>query len=292
MSSIAINKKINDNRVSLLKVGKKARIVIYAFMAICSILVLLPLLWLIFTSLKTQAELTQNIWGLPKSPQLSNYALAWKKGRMGLYITNSLISTIVTIIITVITSTTISFILSRFTFKLNRTIYYLVVIGMMIPIHAAVIPLYIMALNLKLQNNLVALGFIYAAFRIPASVFFLESYMKSIPKELEESAIIDGCGIWKTFVNIILPLSKDGIITIVILAVLACWTELLVAMLMLNQPFIKTLPIGLMGFIGEYNSEYTQLCAGLVIACLPGLIFYALLKEKIVKGMTVGAIKG
>ena len=152
--------------------GKKARIVIYAFMAICSILVLLPLLWLIFTSLKTQAELTQNIWGLPKSPQLSNYALAWKKGRMGLYITNSLISTIVTIIITVITSTTISFILSRFTFKLNRTIYYLVVIGMMIPIHAAVIPLYIMALNLKLQNNLVALGFIYAAFRIPASVFF------------------------------------------------------------------------------------------------------------------------
>ena len=211
---------------------------------------------------------------------------------MGLYITNSLISTIVTIIITVITSTTISFILSRFTFKLNRTIYYLVVIGMMIPIHAAVIPLYIMALNLKLQNNLVALGFIYAAFRIPASVFFLESYMKSIPKELEESAIIDGCGIWKTFVNIILPLSKDGIITIVILAVLACWNELLVAMLMLNQPFIKTLPIGLMGFIGEYNSEYTQLCAGLVIACLPGLIFYALLKEKIVKGMTVGAIKG
>ena len=113
--------------------------------------------------------------------------------------------------------------------------------------------------------------------------------MKSIPKELEESAIIDGCGIWKTFVNIILPLSKDGIITIVILAVLACWNELLVAMLMLNQPFIKTLPIGLMGFIGEYNSEYTR--AGSCNSLSPAPIFYALLKEKIVKGMTGGAIK-
>ncbi|MBM7583431.1 raffinose/stachyose/melibiose transport system permease protein [Caldicoprobacter guelmensis] len=284
--------KLTKNTTSSLKVSKKAKVFIYIFMIIIAVIVLLPLIWLISSSLKTQAELTANVWGLPKFLHFENYVNAWKRGRMSVYINNSLIAIIVTIIITVVTSTTLSFVLSRLKFKGNRIIYYIVIIGMMIPIHAAVIPLYILAMNMKLQNNLIALGFIYAAFRISASVFFLESYMKTIPKELEESAIIDGCSLWRIFLKIILPLSKDGVITIVILAVIACWNELLVAMLMLNEPFVKTLPIGLMGFVTEYNAEYTQMCAGLVIACLPGLIFYALLQERIIKGMTVGAIKG
>lgn len=277
---------------SSLIVSKKAKIGIYFFMIVIAFIVILPLVWLVFASLKTQAELTINIWGPPKSLHFENYINAWKRGRMAVYITNSLKTMIVTLIVTVITATTLSFVLARFKFKGNRFLYYLIVIGMMIPIHAAVIPLYIMAMNMKLQNNLVALGFIYAAFRISPSVFFLESYMKDIPKELEESAILDGCNIWGIFAKIILPLSKDGIITIIILAVIACWNELLIAMLMLSEPFVKTLPIGLMGFVTEYNAEYTQMCAGLVIACLPGLIFYALLQEKIVKGMVAGAIKG
>ena len=191
-----------------------------------------------------------------------------------------------------ITSTTISYALSRFSFKFNRVIYYIIIAGMMIPIHSAVIPLYIMAMKWKLQNNLFALGAIYAAFRIPVSVFILESFMLTIPKELEECAIIDGCGYGRIFWKIILPLSRDGVVTILILAAIACWNELLVAMLMLSKPMIKTLPIGLMGFITEYEAQYTQLCAGLLIAVLPNLLFYALMQERIVKGMTIGAIKG
>lgn len=277
---------------SQLRVSRKARIIIYFVMILATVIVLLPLIWLLFSSLKTQEELTRNVWSFPRTLYIQNYINAWTRGRMGMYMLNSLISTIVTIIGTIVTSVTLSFILARFHFKANRIIFYLIIAGMMIPIHSAVIPLYIMHKDLNLQNNLIALGITYAAFRISPSVFILESFMRSIPKELEESAILDGCGIWRLFLNIIVPLSKDAIIAIVILAVLACWNELLVSMLLISEPFIKTLPIGLMGFITEYNAEYTQLCAGLVVACIPSLLFYAVLQEKIIKGMTVGALKG
>ena len=265
---------------------------IYFIMILFALIILLPLLWLLFSSLKSLEDLAHNVWGPPRTLELSNYVIAWTRGRMAVYMRNSLTVAAVTIMLTMITSTTISYALSRFNFKLNRVIYYIIIAGMMIPIHSAVIPLYIMAMKWKMQNNLFALGAIYAAFRIPVSVFILESFMLTIPKELEECAIIDGCGYGGIFWKIILPLSRDGVVTILILAAIACWNELLVAMLMLSRPMIKTLPIGLMGFITEYEAQYTQLCAGLLIAVLPNLLFYALMQERIVKGMTIGAIKG
>lgn len=265
---------------------------IYFIMILFALVILLPLLWLLFSSLKSLEDLAHNVWGPPRAVELSNYVIAWTRGRMAVYMRNSLTVAAVTIMLTMITSTTISYALSRFNFKLNRVIYYIIIAGMMIPIHSAVIPLYIMAMKWKMQNNLFALGAIYAAFRIPVSVFILESFMLTIPKELEECAIIDGCGYGGIFWKIILPLSRDGVVTILILAAIACWNELLVAMLLLSKPMIKTLPIGLMGFITEYEAQYTQLCAGLLIAVLPNLLFYALMQERIVKGMTIGAIKG
>jgi raffinose/stachyose/melibiose transport system permease protein len=141
-------------------------------------------------------------------------------------------------------------------------------------------------------NNLGVLSLIYAAFRIPISIFILEGFMTSLPRELEECAFIDGCSVFKLFFKIIVPLSKDWIVTISILAVLASWNELLVSMLLLSKPALKTLPIGLMGFITEYNSEYTQLAAGIMMAIIPSIVFYILAQEKIEKGMIAGAIKG
>jgi raffinose/stachyose/melibiose transport system permease protein len=163
---------------------------------------------------------------------------------------------------------------------------------MMIPINSAIIPLYILANNFHMMNNLAALGLVYGAFRIPISVFILEGFMSTIPRELEECSTIDGCSIPKMFWHIIVPLSRDTIVTISILAVLSSWNELMVAMLLTSKQAVKTLPIGLMGFISEYASEYTQLCAGILIAIIPNIIFYIFAQEKIQKGMTAGAIKG
>lgn len=282
-----------QNAVAQLKVSNKwSLFAIYFLMVFFAVIVLLPLLWLLSSSLKTQADLSSNIWGPPRKLIFNNYAVAWVKSRMGTYMRNSLIVAATTIALTVVTSTTMSYALARFSYRLNRIIYYIVIAGMMIPIHSAVIPLYIIAMKSHLQNNLFSLGLMYAAFRIPVSVFILEAFMLSIPKELEECAIMDGCGYWRIFTRIIVPLSRDGIATIMILAAIACWNEMLLAMLMLSRPNIKTIPIGVMGFITEFNTEYTQLCAGLIIAVIPNLIFYILMQERIVKGMTLGAVKG
>jgi raffinose/stachyose/melibiose transport system permease protein len=116
--------------------------------------------------------------------------------------------------------------------------------------------------------------------------------MSTIPRELEECAHIDGCSVFRIFWNIAVPLSSDSIATVSILAVLSAWNELMVAMLLLSKQAVKTLPIGLLGFINEFGSEYTQLCAGILIAIIPNIIFYVFAQERIQKGMTAGAIKG
>jgi raffinose/stachyose/melibiose transport system permease protein len=271
---------------------KGTRIAIQATFVFGAIVVLLPLLWLLSASLKTQVELTNNIWGPPRAIEWQNYVAAWTRGRISIYMLNSVIATATAIVLSVLTAATLSYALARFRFRLNRLLFVIIIAGTMIPIHSAVIPLYITAMKLKMQNNLFFLGVIYGAFRIPISVLILESFMITIPKELEECAVMDGASYYRIFGEVIFPLSRDGIVTVAILTALACWNELLVSMLMLSKPNIKTLPIGLLGFITEWTSEYTILCAGLIVACIPNLIFYALMQERIVKGMTVGAIKG
>ena len=271
---------------------KGTKILSYFLLITMTIIVLYPLLWLLFTALKTQKELTFNTWGLPKEPQFINFSRAWTRSRMGNFMVNSIFASAITVVLTLVSCVPLAFVLSRFEFRFKRLLYFVVISGMMIPINSAIIPLYILANNLNMMNNLSALGLIYGAFRIPISVFILEGFMNTIPKELEECAHIDGCSIFKMFWNIAIPLSRDTIVTISILAVLNSWNELMVAMLLLSRQTVKTLPIGLMGFISEYSAEYTQLCAGILIAIIPNIIFYIFAQEKIQKGMTAGAIKG
>jgi len=272
--------------------SKGTLIACYAMLIFVTIIVLYPLVWLLFASLKSQQELTFNTWGFPKVIQFGNYKEAWTRSDMGTFMLNSVFVTALTVIFTVVTCVPLAFVLSRFEFRFKRFLYFIIISGMMIPINSAIIPLYILVNNFKMMNNLWALGLIYGAFRVPFSVFILEGFMSTIPKELEECAHIDGCSITGIFWNIAVPLSRDTIATVSILAVLNAWNELMVAMLLLSKQAVKTLPIGLMGFISEYASQYTQLCAGILIAILPNIIFYVFAQEHIQKGITAGAIKG
>ncbi len=272
--------------------NKKTKFLVYLALTIAAILVVLPLMWLFFTSLKSRMELAKNTWGLPEVWEFSNYAIAWTGSEIPLYMLNSIRATAVAIILTVILSTPVSFVISRFRFKGKKLLYMFFIAGMMIPIHSTVIPIYTMVGDMNLNNNLEVLGLVYGAFRIPISIFILEGFMSALPRELEECAIIDGCSTANIFFKIIVPLSKDGIVTISILTVLASWNELLISMLLISDPSKKTLPNGLMGFITEYNSEYTQLAAGIMISIIPAVLFYAFAQEKIEKGMIAGAIKG
>jgi raffinose/stachyose/melibiose transport system permease protein len=288
------NKSSNEPEPSphLAIMNKKTLAIIYAVLVFFSLIVLIPLLWLLFTSLKSQQDLANNTWGLPQRYMFSNYFDAWVKSRIGRYLLNSVYSTAVAVVVTLVTVCPISFVLARFNFKGNRLVYYFAIAGMMIPIHSAIIPIYIMVGDLDAYNSLPMLGLIYGAFRIPVSVFIMESFIRILPKELDECASIDGCSTWKLFYKVTMPLSKDGIVTICVLAVLGCWNELLVSMLIMNETTKKTLPSGLMSFFTEYTSDYTKLAAGVMIAIVPAVIFYAFASNKIEKGMIAGAIKG
>jgi raffinose/stachyose/melibiose transport system permease protein len=269
-----------------------SKILSYTLLILMAIIVLYPLLWLAFTALKTQQELTYNTWGFPKALKFSNFVLAWTRSKMGVFMLNSIWVSALTVVLTIVSCVPLAFVLSRFRFRFKRLLYFVISSGMMIPINSAISPLYMLANSMNMMNSLSALGLIYGAFRIPISVFILEGFMSTIPRELEECAHIDGASVLTIFWHIISPLSRDTIATISILAVLSSWNELMVSMLLISKQTVKTLPIGLMGFISEYSAEYTQLCAGILIAILPNIVFYIFAQEKIQKGMTAGALKG
>lgn len=272
--------------------GRGTRIFLYVTLTIAALAVILPLLWLLLASLKTRQDLTRNTWGLPQTWEFKNYYLAWTGSRIPRYMINSIRATFLSIVLTVVLSTPVSFVVSRFRFKGNNLLYLFFIAGMMIPIHSTVIPIYTMVGDLNMKNNLEVLSLIYGAYRIPVSIFILEGFMSGIPRELEECAVIDGATVWDIFFRVIAPLSRDGIVTIAILTVLSSWNELLISMLLISNSILKTLPTGLMGFITDYNSEYTQLAAGIMIAIIPPIIFYMFAQEKIEKGMIAGAVKG
>ena len=272
--------------------SRRMSVLIYAALILAVIVVALPVVWLFLTSMKTRQDLAHNTWGLPEVWEVKNYVIAWTGSRIPLYMLNSVRATGLSIILTVVLATPVSYVLARYRFKGKQLLYYFFIAGMMIPIHSTVISIYQMVGNLKLNNNLEALSSIYGAYRIPVSIFILESFMTSIPRELEECAVIDGANTWQIFSRIIVPISRDGIVTIAILTLLSSWNELLLSMLLISDPLKKTLPNGLMGFITEYNSEYTQLAAGLLISIIPAILFYMFAQEKIEKGMIAGSIKG
>ena len=290
-----IGKKKKDNfkqdSVTVIK-NPKTKTLVYLALTIAAVLVVLPLMWLFFTSFKSRVDLAKNTWGLPKVWEFSNYMIAWTGSKIPLYMLSSVRATAVAVILTIILSTPVSYVLSRFKFKGKKILYMFFIAVMIIPIHSTVIPIYTMVGNMNMNNSLEVLGLVYGAFRVPISIFILEGFMSALPRELEECAIIDGCSTANIFFKIIAPLSKDGVVTISILTVLSSWNELLISMLLISDPSKKTLPNGLMGFITEYNSEYTQLAAGIMISIIPAILFYAFAQEKIEKGMIAGAIKG
>ena len=194
-------RKVDDYSGQTLIRNKGVLVLMYVALTLAAICVILPLLWLLFTSLKTREDLTLNTWGLPREWVFSNYVKAWSGSRIPLYMFNSIRATLLSIVITVVLVTPVSFVLARFRFKGKQILYFFFIAGMMVPIHSTIIPIYTMVGRFNMYNNLEILSLIYGAFRIPVSIFILEGFMTAIPKELEECAVIDGCSLSRIFLN-------------------------------------------------------------------------------------------
>lgn len=272
------------------KIGNR---IIFAVLCIWALVQIFPIYWMFTFSLKDNSEIFgENMIGLPRHWLFSNYLAALKVGNIGKYFLNSLIVTGGTILITVILSLMATYALQRMEWRGRKIVNNYIMLGLTVPIHAAILPVFIILSKLKMTNSYQALIIPYAAFALAMSVLIASSFIEGIPRELEEAACIDGCNIYQIFGKIILPLMKPCLSTIAIFVFLQAWNELMFAVTFISDSAFRTLPVGIQTLCGAYTTDWGPIGAALVIATFPTLIVYIFMSEKIQESMAAGAVKG
>ncbi len=277
----------NKRRIS---VGKMA---VFALFGILLVTQLYPLVWLLIYSLKTNEEiLSGSIFSLPAVWQWSNYSAAIDSGNYWKYLYNSGFVTIVTMLCIILLASLTAFAITRFRWKYGQVVLLIFLLGMMIPLQSTLLPLMLIFKNINILNTHLSLILPYIAFQTPIAVFILSGFMRTIPTEIEESAIVDGAGVFRIFGSIVLPVSIPPVMTVCILAFINVWNEYILAATFISSEKLKTLPFGVYSFVSQYSVNYGAIGAFLVLGALPVLVIYFLLAEKITKGMVAGAVKG
>jgi raffinose/stachyose/melibiose transport system permease protein len=196
------------------------------------------------------------------------------------------------LVLTLVISALAAYILARFEFRLKALTLGFFVVGMLIPMHSTLVPLFILMKQLKILNTTAALVLPYAAFAIPTAIFILTAYLTSVPKEIEEAALIDGTGLWGVFLRIMLPLSLPALSTVGIINFLHFWNDYSFALVFINKTSLKTLPLSIATFADGFQTDYSLTLAAMTIAVIPTIFVYLLFQEHVMKGMTAGAVKG
>lgn len=264
---------------------------VYTIMVIIALLQLIPLAWLVLISFKNNSEIQLGgIFSLPKVWLFSNYSSAWIQGQVGENFLNSLIVGVITVFFVLLLSSMMAYALTRMRFKFSNILLLILLAGVMVPIHATLVPLFILLKNLGLLKTQLSIILPYITINIPIGIFILSSFLRSLPKELEEAAFIDGYGIIRTFFQVVLPLLKPTLASVGIFTFLHVWNELLMAATFIQKSSLRTLPLGLMNFSGEYSVEWGPLCAAMLISTIPLILIYIYFSEQMEKSFTAGSI--
>ncbi len=254
------------------------------------LVVLAPLIFTLFGSLKSRVDVLTKPWALPLPPVWENYATALK-GRILLYMLNSLIVTTVSVLAILLIGSLGAYALARLPFKGRTVILLTLLSGLLIPVHAVLIPLYEITSRLHLMNTYFGLIGPYIAFGLPLTVLLLRTYFLAVPRELEDAARIDGASELQICFRIFVPLSRPAIATVAIFQAAWIWNEFPFALVLIDKAARKTLAVGLMSFQGEYAADWSTMLAGVVLAITPVLFAYFMLQEHIVRGLTAGALR-
>ncbi|AEY64441.1 carbohydrate ABC transporter permease [Clostridium sp. BNL1100] len=283
--------KISTEKTTPLNYIKKG--IIYVILGVWTITSLFPIYWLICFSLKDNSEIFGgNVAGIPKHFIWKNYSKAFSGGKVGTYLFNSTFVTAVTILLTIVVATMYTYAMIRMKWKFQKVSMSLMLLGLMIPIHAALLPVFYMMKTFHIINTLWSLIIPYTAFAIPMAIMIISGFLDSIPRELEEAACIDGCSIYRTFISIILPLLRPAIATVSIFTFLQAWNELMFAVVFINKDSAKTLTVGIQSMSGQYQTSWGPIGAALVVATIPTLLIYLLLNKQVQKSLVAGAVKG
>ncbi len=267
--------------------------VIYIILILWALISIFPVYWMLTFSLKTNAEIFgENVAGLPREWVWENYKRAFNTGNMPRYFINSLIVAISTIVITLAASVMATYAITRLKWKGRKRMNSFFMLGLTIPIHASIVPLYTTLAKLKLLDTLWALIIPYSAFSLAMGILVCTGFMGDIPYDLDEAAMLDGCGTWGIFFRVIVPLMRPAVATVGIYTFLQCWNELMFANVFINSDKWRTLPVGVQSLSGQYTTDWGPIGAALSIATIPTLIFYIFMSKKIQDSFVAGAVKG
>lgn len=273
---------------------KISKIIAYVFLTTYSICCIYPIIWMVFYSFKNNEEITGgNSFGFPAVWRVENYMHAWNSFNIPLYFKNSIIIALISVFLTIIISLMFAYATARMTWKLSTAARLYVTVGMFIPVQIVLIPLVILVKNLHITNTYTSLILPYVAFQMSFACIVFHGFLRSLPFEIEEAAYLDGAGMLRTFSEIIVPMVKPAIASVLIFTFLNVWNEFMVALIMINKEELKTLPLGLVSFKGQFMTDWGGMGAAMVIAAIPTIIVYLLFSEKVEKALTVGAaVKG
>ncbi len=269
-----------------------ASIFLYMALAVLALIYLFPLVWMLSVSFKTNREVLTSPFSPPSILQLGNYIFAWTNGKLGVATFNSVIVCGSALIISLLIGSMAAFAIARMRWKVLPYLMQYFLIGMMVPVHCVLIPLFVRFSKWQLTNQLAGLIIPYITFSLPMTIFLMVGFFKSMPNEMFEAACMDGCSIYGCFVKIALPLARVGLFVAGIMTFVGNWNELLLAMVFISDSLKKTLPVTLTYFAGPYATNYVQMFAAIIIAIAPTIAVYSIFSNQIVDGLTTGAVKG
>ncbi len=264
----------------------------WVFLITFLVIALFPLAWLVINSFRTNYEYETAPLGLPSKLSFENYRNAIALTNLPRLFLNSVLVAIGSVVLNLLVTSLACFVLSRENFRGRNVIFTIITAGVLIPVISFMVPYFIMITRLGLYDHLITLVLIYAAVNLPVSVSLITSFMRAIPKELEEAAIIDGCNFNQRFTKIIFPLTQSGLATAGTFCFIYAWNDFLMAMLFTSSEASRTIQLGIRFFTSQFITDYTGMFASLVLTMLPSIVAYVFLHDKIISGMTAGAVKG
>ena len=281
------------------------KVFIYLVLGLLAVLILIPVVWVMVASVKETVEHYGSPWALPTHIHWQNFADAWTKANMGGYMLHSVTITAMALAILLVVALPASYCLARFKFVGNKLLNTCFMAGLFINVNYIVVPIYLMLSDADkwckttlgqamLLNNHFVVAVVYAATALPFTIYLLSSYFATLPHDFEEAAYIDGAGYWRTMLEIIFPMAKPSIITVILFNFLSFWNEYIIIKTLVTDRDQWTLPAGLLNLMQAQQSaaEYGPMYAGLVLVMLPVLILYICVQKNLTKGMTVGGLKG
>ena len=264
----------------------------YLYLLFFVVISLGPIVWAFLSSFKTYAEINSSAFSWPKSFALTNYKDAFKYAPIGKYFLNSIVIVGISILVTLIFVAMCAYVVARYNFKVKALIILMISASLMLPAQAISQPLFAIFKQLNLYDTKTGLVIVYAAMGIPMSFFVMTSYYKTISPALEESAYIDGASFIQTFLHIILPLAKPGLVTIAMLQFINTWNEFYFALMLTSGDTARTIPIALNYYLGTFANNYSALFAAVVITVIPTILVFIFLQQQVMESLTAGAVKG